>query len=154
MASASLEVSHFNYFAFAIFKIPTSLDWRFYFAHEAFPTEPEDSFWKSGVLSNKPKTSAFQSPVLSDGQVFRPLNLKFTPHKREFVSLPTAAGFIGVRGELCSLNLRCCWEVRGIPQTAISNFTHCPTAAAASRANRFAKLVLHVVKMSFVAREH
>ena len=40
------------------------------------------------------------------------------------------------------------------PHTAISNFTHRPTAAAVSRVNRFAALVLHVAKMSIVARKH
>ena len=41
------------------------------------------------MLSNKPQTLAFQSPVFtcSDCQVFWPLNLKFTPHKRQFPSL-------------------------------------------------------------------
>ena len=67
----------------------------------------EDSFLKLAVLSNKPQTTAFQSLVFSDRQVFWPLNLKFTRHKRQFSSLPTAAGFTGVRGELYSLNLRC-----------------------------------------------
>ena len=41
-----------------------------------------------------------------------------------------------------------------VPHTANSNFTHCPTAAAVLRANRFAKLVLHAAEMLVVARKH
>ena len=40
------------------------------------------------------------------------------------------------------------------PHTANSYFTHHPTATAVLRANRFAKLVLHVAKMSRVAGKH
>ena len=40
------------------------------------------------------------------------------------------------------------------PDTALKIFTHCAAAAAAlSRANRLAKVVLHVSKMSHVVKE-
>ena len=107
----------------------------------------EDSFWKLAVLLNKPQTTAFQSLVFSDRQVFWPLNLKFTRHKKQFSSLPTAAGFTGVRGELCSLNMRCCWGVRGISTYSYELFHTSPYRGCYLRANWFAKLVLHVAKM-------
>ena len=153
MASASLQVSHFNYFAFAIFKILTLLDYNKYSTLWKHSLQSgEDYFWKSGVLCNKLQTLAFQSPVFSDCQVFWLLNLKFPLHKRQFPSLPTAAGFTGVRRELWICDV--VEETMAFPHTAISNFTYCPTVAAVWRVNWLAKFVLHVAKMSFVARKH
>jgi len=76
--------------------------------------------------------------------VFYPLNLEFNPHKRQLPSFPVTSGFTGVRGESML-------EFVAFHDTALKKFTHGAAAVAALlRANRFAKVMLHVTKMSLV----
>ena len=80
--------------------------------------------------------------------MFCPANLKFNPHKRQLPSFPITAGHTdGPRRKYVE-------EFVTFPGTALKNFTHRAAAAAAlSCANRFAKVMLHVTKMTLAVKE-